>query len=58
MVQSTGGLAEHAAAGRGAEITLLNRLRAQDASALEALMERYGPQLYRVAMGITRNTSP
>ena len=56
MIQSTG-LAEHAVAGRGVEITLINRLRAQDASALETLMERHGPQLYRVAFGITRNHS-
>jgi RNA polymerase sigma-70 factor (ECF subfamily) len=34
---------------------LLDRVRAQDASALEALMERYSARIYRVAFGITRN---
>jgi RNA polymerase sigma-70 factor (ECF subfamily) len=57
MVQGTGGLAEHPAAGRGAEIALIDRLRSQDATALETLMERYGSKLYRVAFGITRNHS-
>jgi RNA polymerase sigma-70 factor (ECF subfamily) len=34
---------------------LLTRLRAGDASALEALMAQYGARMYRVAYGITRN---
>jgi RNA polymerase sigma-70 factor (ECF subfamily) len=37
------------------EASLVERVRAQDASALEALMARYAPRLYRVAVGITRN---
>ena len=38
-----------------AESALVERLRAQDASVIEVLMERYSPRLYRVAFGITRN---
>ena len=38
-----------------AESALVERLRAQDASAIEVLMDRYSPRLYRVAFGITRN---
>ena len=34
---------------------LVDRVRAQDASALEVLMERYTPRIYRVAFGITRS---
>src|SRR5262245_50163467 len=34
---------------------LIDRLRAQDAGALETLMERHGPRIYRVALGITRS---
>jgi RNA polymerase sigma-70 factor (ECF subfamily) len=34
---------------------LIDGLRAQDPSALEALMDRYSPRLYRVAFGITRS---
>ena len=34
---------------------LIERLRAQDASVLEILMERYSPRIYRVAFGITRS---
>ena len=37
------------------ERRLIERLRAQDPSVLEILMERYGPRLYRVAFGITRS---
>jgi RNA polymerase sigma-70 factor (ECF subfamily) len=37
------------------EAGLVERLRAQDASALEAVMARYAPRLYRVALGITRS---
>jgi len=38
-----------------ADVKIVERLRAQDASVLELLMERHGPRLYRVAFGITRN---
>ena len=37
------------------EVTLIERLRAQDTSVLEILMERYSPRIYRVAFGITRS---
>ena len=37
------------------DFALIERLRAQDASALETLMERHSSRLYRVAFGITRN---
>lgn len=37
------------------ELHLIDRLRAQDVSGLERLMEQYGPRLYRVAFGITRS---
>jgi RNA polymerase sigma-70 factor (ECF subfamily) len=37
------------------ELTLVERLRAHDATALESLMEQYGAQIYRVAFGITRS---
>ena len=37
------------------ELKLIERLRAQDPSVLEILMEKYGPRLYRVAFGITRS---
>ena len=37
------------------ERRLIERLRAQDPSVLEILMEQYGPRLYRVAFGITRS---
>jgi RNA polymerase sigma-70 factor (ECF subfamily) len=37
------------------EVQLIERLRAQDPSALEILMEQYGPRLLRVAFGITRS---
>jgi RNA polymerase sigma-70 factor (ECF subfamily) len=38
-----------------AEMQLIDGLRAQDPSALEILMDRYSPRLYRVAFGITRS---
>jgi RNA polymerase sigma-70 factor (ECF subfamily) len=41
--------------GRDTEVMLIERLRAQDPSVLEALMERYSPRIYRVAFGITRS---
>ena len=34
---------------------LVERLRGGDAAALEALMDRYGSRVYRLAYGITRN---
>ena len=37
------------------ETTLVERLRSGDAAALETLMERYAPRVYRLAYGITRN---
>jgi RNA polymerase sigma-70 factor, ECF subfamily len=37
------------------ELHLIDRLRAQDVSGLERLMEQYSPRLYRVAFGITRS---
>ena len=37
------------------EIGLVERLRGGDPAALEALMERYAPRVYRLAYGITRN---
>jgi len=37
------------------ELQLIERLRAQDPSVIEALMEKYGARLYRVAFGITRS---
>lgn len=37
------------------DVGLLDRLRAGDAGALEALMAQYGARVYRVAYGITRN---
>jgi RNA polymerase sigma-70 factor (ECF subfamily) len=38
-----------------AERTIVERLRAGDAEALEALMERYATRVYRLAYSITRN---
>jgi RNA polymerase sigma-70 factor (ECF subfamily) len=38
-----------------AEATLIERLRAGDATALEAAMEGFAPRVYRLAYGITRN---
>jgi len=40
-----------------ADGALLARLRANDATALETLMERHAGRLYRVAFGITRNAA-
>ena len=37
------------------EVTLVERLRGGDTAALEALMERFAPRVYRLAYGITRN---
>lgn len=37
------------------EQSLIERLRAQDAAALEAVMEQFSPRVYRVAFGITRS---
>ena len=37
------------------EFTLVERLRGGDATALESLIERYAPRVYRLAHGITRN---
>lgn len=39
-----------------AELALVERLRAGDAGALEALMEGYAARIYRLAYSITRNT--
>jgi RNA polymerase sigma-70 factor (ECF subfamily) len=39
------------------EASLTGRLRAGDAAALEDLMDRFAPRVYRLAMGITRNAS-
>ena len=40
---------------RDTEVMLIERLRAQDTSVLQILMERYSPRIYRVAFGITRS---
>jgi RNA polymerase sigma-70 factor (ECF subfamily) len=40
---------------REAEPTLIEGLRRADPAALETLMERYAPRVYRLAYGITRN---
>jgi RNA polymerase sigma-70 factor (ECF subfamily) len=40
-----------------ADAVLVDRLRAQDAAALETLMERHSARVYRVAFGITRSHS-
>ena len=40
---------------RDAEQDLIDRLRQQDPTVLETLIERYGPRVYRVAVGITRS---
>lgn len=37
------------------ELALLERLRAGDASALDPLLERYAPRIYRLVRTITRN---
>jgi RNA polymerase sigma-70 factor, ECF subfamily len=41
-------------AGTSPEIALMQRVRAGDAQALEALMEAFTPRVYRLAYGITR----
>ena len=40
-----------------AELTLVERLRGGDTAALEGLMERFAPRVYRLAYGITRNAA-
>ena len=40
--------------GTTSETILVERLRSGDSQALESLMERYAPRVYRVARGITR----
>jgi RNA polymerase sigma-70 factor (ECF subfamily) len=42
---------------RGDEQALLDRVRGGDAAALERLIERHAPRVYRVALGITRNAA-
>ena len=37
------------------ELTLVERLRGGEQAALESLMERFAPRVYRLAYGITRN---
>lgn len=39
------------------ELTLLQRLRGGDTTALETLMEQHAPRVYRVAYGITQNAA-
>jgi RNA polymerase sigma-70 factor (ECF subfamily) len=39
------------------ELTLLQRLRGGDTTALEILMEQHAPRVYRVAHGITQNAA-
>jgi RNA polymerase sigma-70 factor (ECF subfamily) len=39
------------------DTVLVDRLRQRDSAAFEALMERYGAVVYRLACGITRNVS-
>ncbi len=39
-----------------ADLSLMERLRASDPQALEALMERYAARVFRLAYSITRNT--
>ncbi len=41
--------------GDEADLSLLERLRAGDANALEALMGQYSARVYRLAYGITRS---
>jgi len=38
-----------------AEVKLIERLRAQDPSVVEILMQQYSPRIYRVAFGITKS---
>ncbi|PYM54312.1 MAG: RNA polymerase subunit sigma-24, partial [Candidatus Rokuibacteriota bacterium] len=37
------------------ELALVERLRGGEQAALESLMERFAPRVYRLAYGITRN---
>lgn len=46
---------ERSGAERAAEDDLVARLQARDPAAFEALVERYGDKIYRLAAGITRN---
>ena len=39
------------------EHEIIARLRSGDPTAIEALMERFAPRLYRLARGITRNAA-
>jgi RNA polymerase sigma-70 factor (ECF subfamily) len=48
-------MSERSGASVDTEVILIERLRAQDPSVLEILMERYSPRIYRVAFGITRS---
>ena len=48
-------MSERSRASGETEVMLIGRLRAQDPSVLEILMERYSPRIYRVAFGITRS---
>ena len=48
-------MSERSGASVDTEVMLIERLRAQDPSVLEILMERYSPRIYRVAFGITRS---
>src|SRR5207247_9345102 len=41
--------------GADTELTLVERLRGGEQAALESLMERFAPRVYRLAYGITRN---
>jgi RNA polymerase sigma-70 factor, ECF subfamily len=41
--------------GADTELTLVERLRGGEQAALEILMERFAPRVYRLAYGITRN---
>lgn len=42
---------------RDTDLTLVERLRASDTTALETLMERYASRVYRLAHGITGNAA-
>src|SRR5215467_483823 len=46
---------EIAPGGAESDLALVERVRRQDAAALEALMERHTGKVYRVAFGITRS---
>ncbi|MGH7320779.1 MAG: sigma-70 family RNA polymerase sigma factor [Candidatus Rokuibacteriota bacterium] len=48
-------LAEDRAMRIDTELTLVERLRGGDAAALETLMSRYAPRVYRLAHGVTRH---